>query len=443
MIRTIGSYALVVALMSTIVVPFFSQAETVEEREARLRAELVEVEKEIAVQQAILQQKQRETSSIERDLAILNARIKEQQLKIQARNIEIQRLGKDITRKNETIGELNAKIDRSKESLSQLIRKTNELDQYSLVEIVLSNEDVSEFFSDLDSFEAIKLSMQSSFEEIRETKTQAEIEKEELAKKQNEETDAKKVIEVEKQKVERDEDAKQELLAINKDQERTYQAVLAERQQKAAAIRAALFALRDAGPIPFGQALEYANDAFRLTGVRPAFVLAILTQESELGRNVGTCNRPGDGPEKHWTEIMPGPHSGSSRDDQSAFLRVMQGLGRDPEGTPLSCPFGAGWGGAMGPSQFIPTTWEAYVPRLQQMFGTYPDPWNPKHAFTASALFLADLGAARGGYSAEHEAAARYYAGGGWQTRGQGYANSVMSHAQNIQTTMIDPLEGL
>ncbi len=441
--QRISTFFLAFALVVQVANPVLLLAETIEEKEARLRAALAQKEREIAVQQAILENEQRETASIERDLAILNARIKEQELKIEARNIEIQILGRDINLKNETIGELNNKIGRSKESLSQLIRKKNEIDQFSLVEIVLSNEDISDFFADVDSFDSINVAMQASFEEIRDTKSQAELEKDQLAVKQAEEADAKKVIESEKKKVERDESAKEELLAINKEQERTYAAVLAARQQEAAAIRAALFALRDAGPIQFGQALEYANAAFRMTGVRPAFLLAILTQESELGRNVGTCNRPGDPPEKHWTEIMPGPHSNSWRDDQSAFLRIMKGLGREPEGTPLSCPIGAGWGGAMGPSQFIPATWEAYIPKLEQILGVHPDPWNPQHAFTASAIYLADLGASQGGYSAEHEAAARYYAGGGWQTRGQAYANSVLNHAQNIQTNMIDPLQGL
>lgn len=431
--------------MSVCVYPLISSAETVDEREARLKAELAQVEKEIAAQQAILQDKQRETSSIERDIAILNARIKEQQLKIQARNIEIQRLGRDINLKNETIGELNAKVDRSKESLSQIIRKANEIDEYSLVEMVLSNENVSDFFADIDSYDSIKLAMQTSFEEIKTTKNQTEAEKTALAQQQNQETDARKSIEQEKAKVEKDEDQKQELLAINKDQERTYQAVLAERQKKAAEIRAALFALRDTASIQFGQALEYANEAFKLTGVRPAFLLGILKQESNIGQNVGSCVisnlTTGETQSVNSGKVFPnGIHPTR---DLPILQTIVNGLGRDPLSTKVSCPLSVGYGGAMGPAQFIPSTWEAYIPRLQQMFGTYPDPWNPRHAFTASALFLADLGAARGGYSAEHEAAARYYAGGNWATLGQGYANSVMNHADTIQTTMIDPLQGI
>ena len=127
--------------------------------------------------------------------------------------------------------------------------------------------------------------------------------------------------------------------------------------------------------------------------------------------------------------------------DLPVFQTLMKKLGREPLETKVSCPLSTGYGGAMGPAQFIPSTWNAYISRLEASLGEYPDPWNPRHAFIASATYLADLGAGIGGYSAEHEAAARYYAGGNWKTLGQGYASSVLAHAQTIQTTMIDPIE--
>ena len=62
------------------------------------------------------------------------------------------------------------------------------------------------------------------------------------------------------------------------------------------------------------------------------------------------------------------------------------------------------------------------------------------HAIRATAIFLQDLGAGRGGYSAEREAAGRYYAGGNWASLGLGYAASVLSHTEQYQTD-IDFLE--
>jgi hypothetical protein len=191
--------------------------------------------------------------------------------------------------------------------------------------------------------------------------------------------------------------------------------------------------------------------------------LAILKQESDLGNNVGTCNRAGDPDNKKYTSIMPGPlHysnylaaggscSGAAspcswRDDQTKFVSITKKLGRDPDTTPLSCPIASvgGWGGAMGPSQFIPTTWASYEAKISSALGIgTPDPWNPEHAFTATALYMADLGAAYGGWTAEQTAAAKYYAGGNYATSyGQSYGNSVMGHAAGFQQ-QIEFLEGV
>ena len=119
------------------------------------------------------------------------------------------------------------------------------------------------------------------------------------------------------------------------------------------------------------------------TRVRPAFLLAIITQETNLGANVGTCNRTTDPESKNWKIVM------KTERDIEPFKRIMSALGRNPEGTPLSCPFGGGYGGAMGPSQFIPSTWELYKDKIANALGIsgMPNPWEPRHAFMASAVF--------------------------------------------------------
>ena len=60
----------------------------------------------------------------------------------------------------------------------------------------------------------------------------------------------------------------------------------------------------------------------KLTGIKPAFLLAVLTQESNLGKNVGTCNRLGDPPTKSWKVVM--------KPDREPFLTITKELGLDP-----------------------------------------------------------------------------------------------------------------
>ncbi len=101
------------------------------EQEAKLRAELADIENQIKTQQGILTQKAGEGVSIQRDIDILNARIKQAQLKIRAKELSINKLGKDITVKTNTITALGTRIDRGRESLQQIIQRTREIDNYS------------------------------------------------------------------------------------------------------------------------------------------------------------------------------------------------------------------------------------------------------------------------------------------------------------------------
>ncbi len=421
--------------------------EQIAAQEAQWKAELEATEKDIAKWQEILNNTKKGTASLQKEADILNAKINEAKAFIKKRNIAIEQLRRDIDNKTKTISTLEEKIKNSQDSLAQLIRKTYEIDSYTLPEVILAKKDLSDFFSDADSFNTINKSLKELLDDIRETKNLTERERELLDKKKNEEIDIKANVEAQKRQVEKNEQEKQYLIKVNKTQEKSYEQVIKERQKKAAEIRAALFALRDTAAIPFGTAYQYALEAEKATGIRPAFLLAILTQETNLGKNQGSCNKPDSPVEKQWQAIMPGPEDIkkglSKRDDESAFLRIVESLGVGPRDRVLSCPIGGtGWGGAMGPSQFIPTTWEAYAPRVAQALGkTITNPWNAEDAFVASSIYLTDLGAAAQTFTAERTAALKYYAGGNWNKKANAfYGDQVMAKAKTIQETMIDPL---
>ncbi len=398
---------------------------------------------EIALQQQIIKDTQAKKSTLQGDVTVLNAQIKAAQAQINAKNITIKQLSAQIANKNVVIGQLSDRIARGQESLASILRQTQMLDDYSLVSVALGAQSVSGFFSDLDAFTSIKTDLQTLFADIRAAKQQTEVEKNDLAQKQNQTADAKYVVETKQKQISSDKTQTQQLLAITSNQEVEYKKVLADRQAKAAAIRAALFPLRDAAAIQFGDALNYAKAAQAKTGVRPAFILAVLTQESNLGANVGQCyltnDATGSGVGKNtgtpFTKVMnPGP----KQDDVTPFIALGLQLGFDPHHQVVSCPQAVGWGGAMGPAQFLPSTWTDYAGRVASAQGVIvANPWDPQDAITAMSMFLGDIGAGAGGYTAEHTAAARYYAGGTWAGwRGQDYGTKVMALAASIQSNI-------
>jgi len=118
--------------------------------------------------------------------------------------------------------------------------------------------------------------------------------------------------------------------------------------------------------------------------------------------------------------------------DVIPFLEITGALGLNAFQTPVSCPIAgvAGYGGAMGPAQFIPSTWKIFENRLKDILGYDANPWSPRDAFIASAMYLTDLGAVGSSTSAQNRAACRYYGSGGSSCS---YSRSVQKLKATIQ----------
>lgn len=412
----------------------------------KLEAELAATEKEIKIQDALVKSKQSEGATLKRDVDILNAQIQKAKLSIKARDISISGITEDIGTKNRTITTYSAKIDRERDSLAALLRRTNELDSYSLAEVALSDKPLSEFFADVDAFQYIEDAIGNSLNEVGVAKKITEDAKIALEEKKNKEADLRYQKELEKKFLGTKETEKVQVLVVTKGQEAAYKKVLQEKQAKAASIRAALFALRDSGEIQFGQALSYANTVSSKTGIRPAFLLAIFMQESGFGKNQGSCylkdSNTGAGVSSRTGNIVSRVMKPDR--DVSPFITITGNVGRDPFKTLVSCPQEVGWGGAMGAAQFIPSTWMLYTNLITRALGIdAADPWNPRDAFMAAGFLLKDNGATAGSYTSERDAACKYFSGSkcsksSWAAT---YGSQVMSKAATIQTTMIDPLE--
>jgi hypothetical protein len=423
-------------------------AETETERKARLEAELQNVERQILTQQRLVEDKQSERQSLERDMAIIDGQIKQAQLGLQARSVSIKQLSFQIDEKEEMLGVLEDKQRRQKESLADLVRKSASLEDFTLVEVMLSKQTFSEFFADVATYQSLKESLNESLSILQEIKDDTFTQKNQLESKQETEAEMKRIQELEKQEIERKEKDKDKILTVTKGEEKAYQQLLESQQRTAAQLRSALFdLLGGGGGIPFPEAVELAKYAATKTGVPAALILAILEQETNLGSHLGSCI---------YNDMRGGKEVMHPDRDAPVYLAIAQIHGFDPRSRQVSCPITSngeryGWGGAMGPSQFIPSTWAVYggivntgggwvysqtndaIRSLNG--GSAPaNPFSNRDAFLATALLLRDNGA-NGTHASDRLAALRYYAGwGGASNPANGfYGDQVMERKNRLQ----------
>lgn len=435
------------AAIACIASPFVLSAQSMTpEQRAQLERDLAAIELDIQKNQVELTKKQAERTSLERDVAVLEGKIRAEQLAIRQRDLAIKKIRDDIGDKTKGIQTLDSKVAAGQESLAQILRRTREIDETSLVELALG-ESITDLFQEIDDFESVQIALDASFAEMIVTRSDLSARKSALEERQAEESELRQLQVLQRQSLEKIERDKQSLVKLAKGQEATYQQVIVEKQRTAAQIRAALFNLRDSGAIPFGTAYQYAKEAGTALGVRPALILGILRQETNLGENVGAClltNSPnkGDGKGKNtgrpFSQVMKGSR------DVDPFMAITAELGLDSSTQVVSCPQAGGFGGAMGPAQFIPSTWMLYKDRLAKLTGQNPpNPWSARTAIFATAVLMADNGADNGTRASERLAALRYFAG--WANANKSayrfYGDGVMGYTDEFQKD-IDVLEG-
>lgn len=434
-------------LVSIIGMPILTWAETDAERRSRLEAELQVVERQILTQQRLVEDKQLERRSLERDINIIEAEINKAQLGIQARAVAITQLTDQIGEKEVVLSILEEKAKRQQDSLADLVRKSALMNDYSLVEVMLSKQSFSEFFTDVAVFQNIKDSLNESLAIVHGIRRDTVNQKSQLENKQETEAEMKRIQELQKVEIEVKEREKERILTVTRGEEAEYQKLLESQQRTASQLRNALFQLLGGGGgIPFPEAVRLAQYAGRVGGIDPALILAILEQETNLGSNLGSClftDQTSSRPVMHPTR------------DEPVFLAIASTLGFDPYTRTVSCPLiqggqRVGWGGAMGPSQFIPSTWAMYggyvnngsgwvysqsadaIRRINNTSGP-SNPFNNQDAFIATALLLRDNGA-NGTYAGDRLAALRYYAGWGGATNPANsfYGDQVMNRKSRL-----------
>jgi membrane-bound lytic murein transglycosylase B len=401
------------------------------EERAQLEAELAGLEQQIADYEATVAAYKKQGATLKSEISNLTAKIEKVNLQIKVINLSLSRLNAEIAENQAQIKTTQEKLDFSRTAMVAALQSMYESEQTSLVTVLLQNPNLSDFFNDINNLIAVQDSLTTTVQRINELKAELLDEQDELVAKKSDATAIKQLQDQQRQAIAALKKEKDGLLVVTKGQEATYQALAKQKRETAAKIRNRIFELLGGGEMTFEQAYEFAKFAEKATEVPAALLLAVLDRESALGKNVGRCS--------YHTAMAPGAPK-SKRDDVTPFLQITAELGLDPEKTMVSCAISSdgAYGGAMGPAQFIPTTWMLYRDRIAAITGSNPpSPWKNSDAFAGTALYLSDsLKACAGTYSGDAKvrcAAARYYAGGNWKRHLYTYGSATLTRQHKFE----------
>ncbi|MEK9194575.1 MAG: lytic murein transglycosylase [Patescibacteria group bacterium] len=420
-----------------------SDAENREKR-AALENELSVLERQIEEHQKTIEGYQKQGKNLKGEISALNSKISKLNLQIKAVSLNLTQLNQNIKETQNKITFNEDRIGEHKIALSRSLQAIHEADNQTLVEILLVNNRLSDFFANLNNISLVQNNLRLALTGIVKIREELVTQKEELSLQREDTENLKAIQEKQRREISNTQSEKTNLLNVTKGKESEYQKLLTKTKETAAQIRTRIFELLGGGELTFEKAYDYARLAEGATGVRAPLILSVLHRESLLGKNVGRCTYNAINPRTGKTNMNP-------TRDIPYFEDLLRRLNIDAASivAQISCPNTHGtYGGAMGPAQFIPSTWKLYEGKIANITdNTPPSPWNNADAFAATAVYLKDLLESSGckNYANSNKnvapyqtllercAAAKYYAGGNWYTYRFWYGDPVVTQANKFE----------
>lgn len=340
-----------------------------------------------------------QTVAIDQQVEQLKRELKAAELELKKTEKTVQLVGEEVTQVIGAITDLKHQQQLKKEQLKALVRELYATEQVSFIHVWFSAGSLSQAVSFQLAYRELQRRVVASMAAMRTTEQELQDQHSTLSDRQQELQSLQQALFLQADDLAQKRHENEAALTEKKKQQKTIDAALLAAQQARSEIEQDLFTLRDAGiRLSFTEAKDMATYAGKLTGVRAALLLAVLKVESNVGNSIGTGHYPDD--------MHPAQHE--------AFLRLTKKLNLDPQQASVSArPTGyGGWGGALGPGQFMPTTWEYLEPQVEKLMGKTPNPYELTDAFVATAIYLGERGATNP--ATEREAVGRYVAGPNW-----------------------------
>ena len=227
---------------------FFANGQSIDELEQQIKAKqdlIQELEKKVSALKESIKYQQSTQSTLKKQISNIEAEIQQLTLEIRLTQTKINETGLQIEKLGNSITQLEGDISSHREYLASAIRAFNEYDRETPFEIILKNENFSDFFDQMEYMENLQKNIQEKLIIIKSLKEQTGSEKQkqenfmDSLESLNQDLKGKTLV-LNFQKGD-----KQDLLTATKNQEKIYQAQLKELRKQQEGIQKEIYSLED------------------------------------------------------------------------------------------------------------------------------------------------------------------------------------------------------
>jgi len=194
--------------------------------------EVEELEKEIEVYQKEINKTLEEKQTLNNQIKQLQNTSSKLLTEIKLTNKKIENAGFTIKKINLDIGQKNNQIKVSENGLAEIIRKLDEEESKTLLEILLAHNNFSEFFENIERMEYLHKDINANLEELLHLKKDMENKQSEKKEEKQEHERLNMQLADQKQLIELNKYEKAELLTKTKNKEENYKNILQEKITK-------------------------------------------------------------------------------------------------------------------------------------------------------------------------------------------------------------------
>lgn len=201
------------------------------------KSEINRMQKSQSQYSETIKQKQSEQASLNNQLDILDNRLAKAELDIELVATDIELVKLEMQKTDIEIKDKNNQIEKEKGHIANVLRLIHKQDNVSTLEIMLLNDSLSDFLSQVKYLEDVNENVEASLEELESLSRDLKIEKKNLNEQEEDLSELKMELTENRNKLDNEKDTKIYVLDQVKTSEREYQRLLeqAKKEQETAA----------------------------------------------------------------------------------------------------------------------------------------------------------------------------------------------------------------